>query len=309
MSSRSRLVCCIVLILSLSLSLAATAQDAASLGVRPRGASGGPLIPDREVGADERRQVLEQIAEQLAEGYLYLDKGREFAVEVKSVAAGDLFASADRPPAFVGAVNDYLLELSNDRHLRIGHRDGDPQGSPRRARRLVGPDGGADGQPHGEPGAGGHRVVRAVPSHGDGDDVAEHGFVEARVLEGNLGYIDLRAFAGSEAAKPSADAAMIRLAGTDALILDLRQNGGGAPYMVRYLSGFFFAEPTHLASTMMRGWEEPRERWTLHEGRPTEAFVDKSVYVLTSRRTFSAAEGPREEKLLLRLDRARLARR
>ena len=280
MSSRSRLACLVVLVLShLSLPASAAALQA-----------GRPPLPDREVGADERRQVLEQVAEQLADGYLYADKGRELAAEVKSAAATDRFASSDRLPAFVGAVNDYLLELSDDRHLRIGHRGGDLQRSPGRARQLVGPDGGAGGEPHSGQGADRRRVVRAVPSHGDGDDVAGHGFVEVRILDGNLGYIDLRAFAGSEAAKPSADAAMTELAGTDALILDLRQNGGGAPYMVRYLSGFFFAEPTHLASTIMRGWDAPRERWTLHDGRPTDAFVDKPVYVLTSRRTFSAAE-------------------
>ena len=40
----------------------------------------------------------------------------------------------------------------------------------------------------------------------------------------------------------------------------------------------------------MRGWDAPKERWTLTEGRPTHAFVDKPVYVLTSDHTFSAAE-------------------
>ena len=35
--------------------------------------------------------------------------------------------------------------------------------------------------------------------------------------------------------------------------------------------------------------ESPSERWTLG-GQPTRAFVDKPVYILTSGRTFSAAE-------------------
>ncbi len=96
-------------------------------------------------------------------------------------------------------------------------------------------------------------------------------------------------FAGSEAAKPAIDAAMTSLAGTDALILDLGRNGGGGPWMVRYLSGFFFPEPTHLTDTWTRGMDAPRERWTL-DGQPTDAFVDKPVYILTSGRTFSAAE-------------------
>jgi len=110
------------------------------------------------------------------------------------------------------------------------------------------------------------------------------------MLDGNIGYISLLGFSGDEASKAAADEAMMALEGADAVILDLRQNGGGAPFMVRYLSAFFFPQPTHLASTMMRGMPEPAERWTLHDGLPTTFFTDKPLYILTSRRTFSAAE-------------------
>ena len=83
---------------------------------------------------------------------------------------------------------------------------------------------------------------------------------------------------------------MLRLAGADALIIDLGQNRGGEAFMVRYLSGFFFAEPTHLVSSMRRDWQAPIECWSLTEGRPTDAFVDKPLFLLTSAGTFSAAE-------------------
>jgi C-terminal processing protease CtpA/Prc len=124
----------------------------------------------------------------------------------------------------------------------------------------------------------------------DGGLGGNFGFARAEMLESNIGYIELMGFSGDEASKTAADAAMMSIEGADAVILDLRQNGGGAPFMVRYLSGFFFPEPTHLASTMMRGMDEPAERWTLHDGMPTRAFTDTPLYVLTSRRTFSAAE-------------------
>jgi hypothetical protein len=234
-------------------------------------------IPDLEVSAAQRSLALRQIAEHLRAGYIYPEKGDRFAAEITKAAAADRFADNDRLPAFVTAVNHYLLELSDDRHLRLGF--GDTRQHPETRRRVVRTEG-AEAQP------GAHRQARPLPD-GDGDE--HHGFVEVRVLDGNLGYVDLRGFS-DESAKGKADEAMLALAGTDALILDLRRNGGGGPYMVRYLSGFLFEQPTHLASTFRRGMDAPRERWTLHDGRPTDAFVDKPVYVLTSRRTFSAAE-------------------
>jgi len=41
---------------------------------------------------------------------------------------------------------------------------------------------------------------------------------------------------------------------------------------------------------MARGMDAPAERWTL-EGRPTDAFHDKPVYILISGRTFDPATG------------------
>ena len=107
--------------------------------------------------------------------------------------------------------------------------------------------------------------------------MGSHGFASYELLDGQIGYIDLRVFSGDAASKASADEAMMALEGARAVILDLRQNRGGAPFMVRYLSAFFFAEPAHLVTTMMRGMAQPRERWTLHDGLPTQAFVETLV--------------------------------
>jgi len=268
----------------LSVTLGERAPGVPSLGVMLG------LVPDdmadrsKAVGADYRRAVLGEIAEALRDGYLYEDKGRTFAKKLERSAKADRFAEKETLGEFVSALNGYLLEISNDRHLRVGY--GPPMdGGPRRViRRGPGPGDGAptpDGG-HGAP----QRVVRRG---GPGDGPDDHGVREAKVLDGNIGYLDLRMFAGSEAAKPAIDEAMTELAGVDALILDLGRNGGGGPWMVRYLSGFLFKEPTHLTDTWARGMEEPRQRWTL-EGQPTDAFVDVPVFILTSNRTFSAAE-------------------
>ncbi len=228
----------------------------------------------RSIDAAERGRILRSVSTQLRQGYIYEEKGNRFAKSIAKAAKVDRFAEHEELGSFVAGVNLYLLELSDDRHLRLRFGSGEPHGTgPRRVVRQA---------PPGE--------VRGAPGHGsDHSGGSDHGIREAKVLDGNIGYLDLRRFAGSDSAKEAIDAAMLTLEDTEALIIDLGRNGGGGPWMVRYLSGFLFAEPTHLTDTWMRGMEEPRQRWTL-PGQPTEAFHDKPVYLLTSKKTFSAAE-------------------
>ena len=61
-------------------------------------------------------------------------------------------------------------------------------------------------------------------------------------MPGNIGYIDLRGFTDPEAGVETVAAAMNFLANTDALIFDLRQNGGGSPEMVALISSYLFGE-------------------------------------------------------------------
>ena len=78
------------------------------------------------------------------------------------------------------------------------------------------------------------------------------GFNTVQVLEGNVGYIDIRGFAGLESGKEMADAYMKLIANSDAVIIDLGKNGGGSPKMVQYLCSYFFDTPVHLNSLYFR---------------------------------------------------------
>ncbi|NOT30757.1 MAG: S41 family peptidase [Planctomycetes bacterium] len=118
---------------------------------------------------------------------------------------------------------------------------------------------------------------------------ANFGFQKVEILDGNVGYLELRGFVPLAFGRDTAAAAMGFLANVDALIVDLRQNGGGEPSMIQFLSTYFFAEPTHLNSFEWRGREGLEEFWTLPEV-PGKRLVEVPIFVLTSRSTFSAAE-------------------
>jgi len=116
-----------------------------------------------------------------------------------------------------------------------------------------------------------------------------YGIEKIERLPGNVGYIDLHGFGATEFAGPAYTAAIGLLAGTDALILDLRRNGGGSPASVAYLMSHFFplGDRRHLLDMYNRPANTTTQFWTV----PTVALrYDKPVYVLTSARTFSGGE-------------------
>jgi C-terminal processing protease CtpA/Prc len=139
------------------------------------------------------------------------------------------------------------------------------------------------------------RTANDVPSRAEVDEARDQterggfGIEKIERLPGNVGYIDLRGFGVTEFAGPAYTAAMSLMAGTDALILDLRRNGGGSPASVAYLMSHFFplGDMRHLIDIYNRPADTTRQIWTV----PTVAQrYDKPVYVLTSARTFSGGE-------------------
>ncbi|MEW6051208.1 MAG: S41 family peptidase [Candidatus Zixiibacteriota bacterium] len=108
-------------------------------------------------------------------------------------------------------------------------------------------------------------------------------------LPGNIGYLDLRQFVGAEFAGQTAVNAMGFLANTDAIIFDLRQNGGGDPSMIQLLTSYLLKEPTHLNSFYIRQTDSIAQFWSA-AWVPGQRLEKADVYVLTSSFTFSGAE-------------------
>jgi hypothetical protein len=116
------------------------------------------------------------------------------------------------------------------------------------------------------------------------------GFRRAEQLDGNIGYLKLDTFRGAEVCGETVAAAMGFVADTRALILDLRSNGGGAPDMVALIASYLFPKRTHLGDLWTRHTGSTREISTLDSVPGRRFGAEKPVYILTSTRTFSAAE-------------------
>jgi C-terminal processing protease CtpA/Prc len=82
---------------------------------------------------------------------------------------------------------------------------------------------------------------------------------------------------------------MTFLSHVDAIIFDLRENGGGDPRMVAMISSYLFDKPTHLNDLYNRKEDFTTQYWTLPYV-PGTTLADKPAFVLTSKSTFSGAE-------------------
>lgn len=116
------------------------------------------------------------------------------------------------------------------------------------------------------------------------------GVAKVDILKGNLGYIKFNLLAPPDLAAEVYAATMTYVSNTDALIIDLRECGGSiSPDAIPMLCSYFFKYPVHLNDIYWRHEDKTRQFWSWAYV-PGKRYLNKPIYVLTSRRTFSGAE-------------------
>jgi hypothetical protein len=117
-----------------------------------------------------------------------------------------------------------------------------------------------------------------------------YSFPKVEILPGNIGYLPFKGFVDDiESAKPTIYSALKFLANTSAIIIDLRENQGGSPEMVSQIESYFFKEKNHMNDLINRSAKDT----TVFYADPAKADslnLTMPVYILTSQKTFSAAE-------------------
>jgi hypothetical protein len=254
--SSSRVVFALRLLLATALPGASAAQS--------------PVAPDRTVDAAERRAAIEGILTLLNQRYVFPDTALAMAEAIRERQRRGDYDGIGSGRVFAESLTTHLQAVSKDRHLRVTHSVSViPMPSP-------------SGVPTPE------QQARAIAM---GRQV-NFGFERVERLDGNVGYLELRSFGFSPAQVADAAAAAFTFLGhVDAMIIDVRRNGGGSPYTVGAVSSYLFGpERVHLNSLFFRPANSTQDFHTQAEVRGTRFGPDKPLYVLTSRRTFSAAE-------------------
>jgi hypothetical protein len=233
--------------------------------------SPGSLSRPPALDAKTRAEVVEKIGELLVKFYIFPDKAKDMQALLAKKLQGGQYDKLEDVQALASTLTTDLRSVSHDRHIRVNYN---PEAVQRiRARESQSP---ADREKERQ------RALEAERQW-------NFGFEKLEILDGNIGYLDLRAFSGSREAGETAVAAMNFLANAGAVIIDLRRNGGGDPAMIQLISSYFLKDSTHLNSFENRGEDTLQQFWSL-PFVPGKSMADTDLYILTSARTFSAAE-------------------
>jgi peptidase S41-like protein len=247
--------------------LALSAAVTLALAPSPVVQTAGPG-PDTTIDASTRTRVIHGVIRRLQEGYVFPDKAKEMAQAVESRVRRGEYDSIVSAQAFADRLTQDLRSVSHDRHLEVSYvakgvrdevLDAEPTPAEKRERAVY---------------------ARRI----------NWGFERAERLNGNVGYLEIRSFDFDPAGVDSTlSAAMDFLANTDALIVDVRRNGGGDPLIVAAVCSYLMPPNTLVNKFYWR----PQNRWDeFRTKKVTGRYygTTRPVYVLTSDGTFSGAE-------------------
>ena len=219
----------------------------------------------------KKQAVVDEICDLLNKSYVYAETAAKMEERIRGRLKNGDYDKYSGAAEFAQAVSQDLLAVSKDRHLGFAYN---PEAA-ENFRRLT-------SRSEEEARQARERQLRAARRE-------NFGFRKVERLAGNIGYLDFRMFASPDQAGATAIAAMNFLAYCDAIIVDLRQNGGGEPAQIQLISSYFFDEPVHLNDLYARAEDRTENYWTLPYV-PGPKAVGADLYILTSARTFSGAE-------------------
>ncbi|HYG30899.1 MAG TPA: S41 family peptidase [Allosphingosinicella sp.] len=246
--------------------IAAFLVVSALLAAAPASAAQSPTAGSPSAAGLDARAVVADVRRVIAERYVLPERRPALDAVLAEGLASGRYAVAE-PRLLAERINEDLARVGRDRHLNFSFN---PEQSAvlAAANRAEAPDQ-----------SGVERQARA----------GNHGVRELRVLPGNVRYMDYRGFnwIGAESAA-ALETAMRFLAGGDAVIIDLRRNGGGSPEAVQYLVSHFIEAGRPLVTFHFAG--QPTDTLSALAEVPAGRLVGKPLYVLTSNGTASAAE-------------------
>ena len=265
MKRHRRLFVLVVLGGSTLLTTAATSSRGLAAQSRPTDQPSTLTVRDSGMDAARRQRVVDSLLVQLEREYVFPGKVPALAASLRQRLQRGDYDNISNAVAFADTLTAHIRQVIADRHLSVRFLP---------ARRAP---------------------VTRDASTGASSTTARRpstAWVErVEVLPSNIGYLALSGFADRADAETPYRDAMTKLADTDFLIIDIRDNRGGHPEGVALLISYLVGtDSIHLNSFHFRNGDSTLQTWTSPLVTGRKFGPDKPVYVLTSSTTFSAAE-------------------
>lgn len=234
------------------------------------------------INAAEQNAVIAALGQQLKSRYVFPDVAAKTAAALSARAAHGNYRDDKTEAAFAKALSSDLVAIGNDKHLAVKFAPDLPPPSQH-------DDKSADDKKAEDKEPTAREIAQMIAQMRIASAHESYGISRVQLLPGDISYIDMRNFGHPEIVGAAYDAAMSLVAGTKALVLDLRGNHGGEPDGVTYLLSHFFAEgdARHLNDIYYSADKSTHQFWTIPSAMPR---FTGPIYVLTSHHTGSAAE-------------------
>ena len=221
--------------------------------------------------AEVKKQTIDALSALLPERYAYKEIGQKLQQLLRQNLKAGKYDSYNSPSDFSIAVTNDLRSLNSDRHLALNYS---PQIEPANTNSPAQPP----------------TPEETAKRVSDFNRQMNFGFKNVQFLNGNIGYLKFDYFDSYlDYSSPVADAAMAFFKNSDALIIDLRENGGGSGQMAAYIAGFFFKDRTLTGTSYNRLNDTTTEEFITPQPKDKQ-LPNVDLYILTSTRTVSAAE-------------------
>lgn len=224
--------------------------------------------PDQVLSAAERKQAIDTLIGEVGARYVFPEVASTIASSIRERQKRGEYDSIGSAQKLAATLSEQLFQVSHDKHMGV-----------RFSARPLPPM-----PPGGKPSA--EQAAQQRVQY----KTRNFGVERVERLPGNIGYLDLRNFVAAGMAGDAIAAAMTVLQHTDGMIIDLRKNGGGEPSGVALVASYFLDERAHITDYFDRASGATEQSWSLEHLAGAKYGGQRPLFILTSKRTFSAAE-------------------
>ncbi|HET9056950.1 MAG TPA: S41 family peptidase [Chitinophagaceae bacterium] len=220
----------------------------------------------------DKLTIIKKAISLLRENYIFPDKVTGVEKSLMAKYNSNEYEKGNSLEDFLAAINNDLEIATNDKHVNISF-------GPDRVKQII-----KEKQNEG----------KTVPLSKEWRERLEYENFRLRKVEwldGNIGYFRFLNFVDLQVAKESIMGAMNFIRHSNAIILDIRDNGGGSSETLNFVLSYFLKDKLKLGEFHFRKNNRVEEIRIKTDPLVKKVPDNVPVYVLVSNKTASAAEG------------------